>query len=90
MHSLNKLMCVLIFATALASCASSTPHGSVPPTPLPADLMVPCPAPSKPAGDTKEDMAVTVKIVLDEYGLCAGRLFELQDELLQRGARGAQ
>lgn len=50
--------------------------------------MTPCPAPTKPPPKreaTKEKMAVTVKLLLDEYGLCAGRTFELQEELLERG-----
>ena len=50
--------------------------------------MTPCPAPTKPPLQheaTKEKMALILKLVLDEYGLCAGRTFELQEELLERG-----
>ena len=88
MRSPYKLMSVLIFAIALTSCASSTPPGNAPPRPLPADLMTPCPAPTKPPLQreaTKEKMVLILKLVLDEYGLCAGRTFELQEELLERG-----
>ena len=88
MRSPYKPMSVLIFAIALTSCASSTPPGNAPPKPLPADLMTPCPAPTKPPLQreaTKEKMALTVKLLLDEYGLCAGRTFELQEKILERG-----
>ena len=81
---------LLIFAIALTSCASSTPVTDAPAKPLPADLTVPCPAPTKPMGDTKELMALTLDAVYQEYGLCGGRMYDLQLYLLKRRSKGDQ
>ena len=51
---------------------------------------MPCPAPTKPMGDTKELMALTLDAVYQEYGLCGGRMYDLQLYLLKRRSKGDQ
>ncbi|WP_419181040.1 Rz1-like lysis system protein LysC [Gallaecimonas kandeliae] len=66
----------------LASCASSSPPAPVLPKPQPAALMVPCPPPVSPEDNGMDATALALKQLYDQYGLCAGRLYELQRRLL--------
>ncbi len=80
---LRRLACVLTFGLLLASCASSKPPVTAPPPPLPAGLMSPCPAPPPVPANNPDAMVVGLKRMYDRYGLCAGRLFELQRWLMR-------
>ncbi|AFJ01995.1 hypothetical protein Q7C_826 [Methylophaga frappieri] len=44
--------------------------------------MVPCPAPTGPVSNHADAMVTALKQVYDQYGICAGRLFELQHYLI--------
>jgi hypothetical protein len=76
---------VLSVCCLLMSCSSSIPHESAPTPPQPAVLQVPCPALLPPADNSCDAIAVALKQLYDEYGLCAGRFLET----LQRGDHGS-
>lgn len=79
MRSPRLLAAVLTAALMLTACASSRPPVIVQPRLLPAEYSVPCPTPPAPAGDSADDVALTLKAMYDLYGGCAGRLIDLVD-----------
>jgi hypothetical protein len=87
----NPPLLVLTAACLMASCASSPPPAPAPPVPQPkawpAALMLACEAPAMPANNSCDEVTMTLKTLYDQYGDCAGRLIELQDEAT--GPRGA-
>ena len=74
---MKRLLCVLIAASTTASCANSPTPVTAPPKPQPAVLTVPCPPPIEPGDGSPDAAAIALKILYDQYGLCAGRVFEL-------------
>lgn len=72
---------VLTACLTLTSCGNSPPPVSVPqpqqPLVLPAQLAVPCERPVAAASNGMDDLAIAQKQLYDQYGICAGRLFEV-------------
>lgn len=78
----SQLLTVLIAAFLLTSCAASPKPVTGPPTPLPAEYAVRCPAPpAAPRGQQVDPVALELKAMYDLYGLCAGRMVNLLDYL---------
>ncbi|WP_430741154.1 hypothetical protein [Serratia plymuthica] len=46
-------------------------------TVLPAELAVRCPPPARPDDNSADAAVVALKMVYDQYGLCAGRLADV-------------
>jgi len=49
--------------------------------------MTQCPPPSEPASNAADDVALALKQVYDEYGVCAGRHTELIEVIHKNQAR---
>ena len=82
---MKRLVCALSACLMIASCASYRPPGSGLQQPRPEAYMTPCSAPAEPRGSEADALVVTLKEVYDQYGLCAGRLVELQ-RWIRRGS----
>jgi len=81
MRSPKLPLAALIALFLLTSCASYRPPVSAPPPPLPAEYVALCPPPVAPQGHEVDDVARTLKVLYDQYGLCAGRMADLLDWL---------
>lgn len=81
MPSKRQLLLAAIVCLTMTSCGSLTPHvkDPLPPQPLvfPAAMIVPCPQPVKPADSSMDAIVITLKLMYDLYGLCAGRFVEV-------------
>ena len=71
----------LLACSTMLSCAHSPPPVSAPPEPLPAAYLLGCEMPSEPADASCDATAQALKSLYDQYGACAGRLWDLQDYL---------
>ncbi|WP_456093918.1 hypothetical protein [Nitrincola iocasae] len=56
----------------------------VPPQPLPAALVLPCPEPIERRGSHADDAVEALKILYDQYGKCAGEKVDLINWIMER------
>ncbi len=71
MHSGFLRLLVLAAASMMTACASSNPHASALPRPLPAAALQLCPAPPAPPGAEVDEVAAALMDMYGLYGQCA-------------------
>lgn len=81
MSSKRQPPLVLIACLMLCSCSTLPPPVIVPHRPLPAALMIPCPPPVAMTAASADAALLALRDMYDLYGLCGGRLLELQQYL---------
>lgn len=85
MPSRRMLICAPIFAIASVSCSSLSPLESVPSKPQPEASATPCSAHLPYPTNDPNEMPVTLKIMYDLYGECAGLKYEQYQFRMNQG-----